>query len=661
MDGSPININNNAGANLTNIATGTTTGKITIGNTGLTGGVEVDGPTTINNNAGTNTTSIGTGSTTGAVTIGNTGLTGGVTIAGSTTINNNAGTNTTSIGTGTTTGAVRVGTAGNTSYLGVGVNPLVRLDVSNNLIDPSIIAAPNTVTHITQADGAANRLLLDALIGGGSARATFTGRVAGGTAGSPTAVPADNVLCEITGQGYGTTGYSSTSMGRMTIHSAESWTDTAQGTYITFQTANKGTTSPTERVRVLDTGSVLIGTTSLASTSPKLQVEAGVLGSTVGNTLELARFGNTNTNVNALRVYQNRFANGTDWQSAETRIQQRTDTTDQAYISLNPDGVGGISLGTGSAASERMRIDGAGAVSFNNTTAYIINPGTSIFTTKGNSSYAAYTQLQNTNNGVNASADLVVTNDVGNAYVDLGINSSGYTGAGISPAFSIVGANDAYLYANASNLAIGTSTNVGDIVFFTGGSAASTNERMRIANNGTISIAGTDVNTLFGKITYAAQASDQNVLNSTTLTNSNSIVINGSSLVSNATYEFESILYFTETSSSVGYKYAFNETVGTGGAQSTIVVMHEIYGYGASSNGLNNIVSNAYLIAANNLVDSTGAASVNGIISTRRGIIKTSSNVAPNTINVQFAQHAVNATTPIILKAGSYLKLTRIA
>jgi len=81
-------INATAGAATTNIGTGTTTGKITIGNTSLTGGVELDGsPIDINVNAGAYATNIGTGSTTGAVSIGN--------ASGNLTLNGNAGTLTT--------------------------------------------------------------------------------------------------------------------------------------------------------------------------------------------------------------------------------------------------------------------------------------------------------------------------------------------------------------------------------------------------------------------------------------------------------------------------------------------------------------------------------------------------------------------------------------
>jgi hypothetical protein len=98
--------------------------------------------------------------------------------------------------------------------------------------------------------------------------------------------------------------------------------------------------------------------------------------------------------------------------------------------------------------------------------------------------------VQNTSNGSSASSDIVATNDIGTDstyYVDLGINSSSYN----NPAYSIVGANDAYLYAQSAGLAIGTaSSTAGVLKFHTGGTTAA-NERMRITADGLIGIGTT--------------------------------------------------------------------------------------------------------------------------------------------------------------------------
>ena len=93
-----------------------------------------------------------------------------------------------------------------------------------------------------------------------------------------------------------------------------------------------------------------------------------------------------------------------------------------------------------------------------------------------------YAQMwqQNTSDGQYASTDYVVTNDVGtdsSHYLDMGINSSNYADS----SFTITGSNDGYLYVQDGNIAIGTSSVLKDVVFFTGGTL-STNEAGRIHN-----------------------------------------------------------------------------------------------------------------------------------------------------------------------------------
>lgn len=95
------------------------------------------------------------------------------------------------------------------------------------------------------------------------------------------------------------------------------------------------------------------------------------------------------------------------------------------------------------------------------------------FGTQVNGNANSFWQLstQNQNNGANASADFVAHNDIGsdaNFYIDVGINSSKYN----DPAYTIIKANDSYVYAAGGNLAIGTA-NANDIVFFANGTLSS--------------------------------------------------------------------------------------------------------------------------------------------------------------------------------------------
>ena len=91
-------------------------------------------------------------------------------------------------------------------------------------------------------------------------------------------------------------------------------------------------------------GNVGIGTSSPGS---KLDVNQTPLGNVLGNEAVLARFINSNSNVNYLKIFQFRNAAGTTWDTATTRIQNITDTSLQSYIDFNPLGnPWGIALGT---------------------------------------------------------------------------------------------------------------------------------------------------------------------------------------------------------------------------------------------------------------------------------------------------------------------------
>jgi len=220
------------------------------------------------------------------------------------------------------------------SSANLGVNtksPAVKLDISNSSSTPqSPSAATGTVVHITQAEGTPSRVLLDSF--GSSSRSSFTGRYAAGTVSTPTATTAGNVLCEITGQGYGSSGYTSTSLGRMTINASETWSDSAQGTYLTFQTAANGTNTASERVRVANTGNVGInvGSTSGGNATAKLEV----LADSNSSNIALSAYGSTNaaillgpTNINSTGSNQlvniNTVASG----NAATNIHSGTNTS----------------------------------------------------------------------------------------------------------------------------------------------------------------------------------------------------------------------------------------------------------------------------------------------------------------------------------------------
>ena len=102
---------------------------------------------------------------------------------------------------------------------------------------------------------------------------------------------------------------------------------------------------------------------------------------------------------------------------------------------------------------------------------------------RGNNNNYLQLNIQNQNAGTLASSDVVATADNGNEttnYVDLGINSSGYSATGI-----LGGANNAYLYTTGNDFVIGNSTNNKSLIFYTTTAGVNT-ERMRINNAGLI-------------------------------------------------------------------------------------------------------------------------------------------------------------------------------
>jgi hypothetical protein len=89
----------------------------------------------------------------------------------------------------------------------------------------------------------------------------FVSRAARGTPANPSAVQTNDVIGGFTGRGYGQTGFSG-GRGAMIVRANEPWSDTAQSTYIQFETAPLGQAYQAERMRIDNAGNVGIGTTT---------------------------------------------------------------------------------------------------------------------------------------------------------------------------------------------------------------------------------------------------------------------------------------------------------------------------------------------------------------------------------------------------------------
>jgi len=173
---------------------------------------------------------------------------------------------------------------------------------------------------------------------------------------------------------------------------------------------------------------------------------------------------------------------------------------------------------------------------------------------KGNLNNYLQLNIQNTNQGTNASSDVVATAGNGNEggnYIDMGINSDNFNGF-------LGGPNDAYLYATGSELHIGNATPNKPLQFFVGGPDTDADRKLELNADGQHNITGsleidTDLTvlggitgSLYGSASYAQTASSAPAyLPLTGGTINGNVTVNGTASVTflNVTYESASVIY----------------------------------------------------------------------------------------------------------------------
>lgn len=202
-------------------------------------------------------------STTGAATVGTTlSVTGGTTLAGTTTGSLNASSLTVS---GTTTlGVLNAGAVTATSEVISGDltvdTATFKVDSTNDRIGVGT-AAPSFPFHLATQTTTIPHLLVD------QAAASATGpnigmRAARGTLASPTATQSSDELGVVAGRGRGATVYATADRAKMSFLADQAWTDSAQGTRISFFTTTQGSTTTTERTIISNVGNFSTGLSS---------------------------------------------------------------------------------------------------------------------------------------------------------------------------------------------------------------------------------------------------------------------------------------------------------------------------------------------------------------------------------------------------------------
>jgi C1q domain/Major tropism determinant N-terminal domain len=195
-----------------------------------------------------------------------------------------------------------------------------------------------------------------------------------------------------------------TSLGTVVVHDGV----TTGGTTLATQAQAKTTATTTQLgVSRPDNTSITIsaGVLSAATTwTTSIALYAGITGSSVGQTIELASLQNSHIgNYNYLRFLAKRNASGFDWLSASNRIQNRVDATDQAYIEFNPYNYPyGIALGVGvSGSSQAVIIDQYGRMQKPFTPAFLATTVSAGYQTSNANTVMPFNSLNNTFAGTN--------------------------------------------------------------------------------------------------------------------------------------------------------------------------------------------------------------------------------------------------------------------
>ena len=303
--------------------------------------------------------------------------------------------------------------------------------------------------------------------------------------------------------------------------------NTTSGRALKFFTG--GSVAANERMRIDNNGNVGIGTTTIPKAgvgAAKLAIN-GTNGSLSGPHMQFTTSADNYPLVQVLPwLHDNNFMlfdsywDGSSWRSGTTSggnfmIAKSGGLLQFNYANVNTQGaaISGFTAGLIMNTNGNVGI-GTSVFDATNPEKLLVDAGTTssynAIAAKGTINNYLQLNIQNKSSGTLASSDIVATANNGTEtvnYVDMGINSSGYSSSGI-----LGGANNAYLYATGNDFVIGNATASKDLILFTGGIAAS-NEKMRLTTNGITTTGSHTVSYRSGTGNYTVLATDHVVIN----------------------------------------------------------------------------------------------------------------------------------------------------
>lgn len=306
---------------------------------------------------------------------------------------------------------------------------------------------------------------------------------------------------------------------------------------------------------------------------------------------------------------------------------------------------------------------------------------------KGNLNSYLQLNIQNLNNGVNASSDVVATANNGDEttnYIDMGINGANFVGP-------IGNANDAYLYSTGNSLHIGNVTPE-SIQFFISGTNVDNSKVLELNYGGKHNITGSltvsqgVTASLFGTASWAVSASHARSALTSSYAISASFAVSSSVAVS-ASYGVSASFattssYALSSSLSVSSSYAVSASYAESSSQSQTASYafeavsasyaisssrSELAGqaisssyavsasYAESSSAALQAISSSYAVSSSNSISSSYAISASYAVSSSNSISSSyaiSSSYSISSSNAESASYAISASSSVSASYG---------